>query len=152
MPISTAATTAETWSTIHPAVTNGRPYIRDVSCPTVWIPSSTDAASLCLSAKSWAEWRARKNAKIKRRAPSIANRSPTGIRQASHQCGCTKSEERTYCDRNPDQRDEEWLERSQVHLWPFDCRPRGRCAVELGARRVHLHLGLQRTAVDGLCK
>lgn len=76
-PSSTAATATVTCTTVHPAVTNGLPKIRVLSCPSVLIPESSICASLCLSAKSCAECRARKKAIMYNTAPRMTKRSPT---------------------------------------------------------------------------
>lgn len=75
--ISTAATTTVTCTTTQPAVINGRPNTRPFSWPTVGSPRSRATCSLCLSAKSCTEWRARTNERRKRRPPSNAKRRPT---------------------------------------------------------------------------
>lgn len=90
-PSSTAATTTETCTTLHPAVTNGLPKIRVPSRPCVLIPESSRYASLSLSAKSCAECRARKYAMTNKRTARIAKRSPTVEKKKKRGVLCKKT-------------------------------------------------------------
>lgn len=79
-PISTANTTQATEITIHPAVTNGLPKIRESGWPTVLITSAGSYDDVPVprgSAKSCREWRSRIKESTKRRAPRIVNKRPT---------------------------------------------------------------------------
>ena len=111
---STAATTDETATTIHPAVTNGGPKIRLSSCPTVSMTDSGGYGFRARSEKSRLDWRALMYARTPSKEPRIANMRPTKeLYRSKTSFDWRKS---TYFGGSASQKDVGWLASNQGRL------------------------------------
>ena len=124
--------------------------MRPPSWPLVLIQTSNPTDCLYWSAKSCAEWRARKYAMMKRRAERTTKRSPTdGFPVNGY--AVILPVNITYWDEIENQKDAKLSAHSPRHPTRFFCMLHGRCVVVPVSLAAHSHQRPQRSNVDVPC-